>query len=76
MSLIIKSRFIVVLLLSRLYQGNLLFLVDHRNPSIRAHLVRSIERINTALKITTLLDNINFQRSEVNTGPRQFLAAR
>ena len=28
-----------------LFQGILLFLVDHRNPSIWAHLVRSVERI-------------------------------
>ena len=45
MPLIIKSRSIVVRFFSRLYQGILLFLVDHRNPSIRDRLVRSIERI-------------------------------
>ena len=39
------SRSIGVLLFSRLYQGILLFLVDHWNPSIWAHLVGSIERI-------------------------------
>jgi len=50
MSLIIKSRSIVVRLFSRLYQGILLFLVDHWNPPIWAYLVRSIEHIKYALE--------------------------
>ena len=45
LSLIIMSRSIGVLLFSRLYRGILLFLVDHWNRSIWAHLVGSIERI-------------------------------
>ena len=43
MSFIIKARSIVVRLFSRLYQGILLFLFDHRNFSIWAHLVRGFE---------------------------------